>query len=181
MIQAIQTTYQGYKFRSRLEARWAVFFDALGLKWEYEPEGFDLGGAGWYLPDFLLPDMDGGNGMWVEVKPEGSTEFLKIKTLARHAGRMGLFLDGVPAPRTYQTFNHKTDGDGSYYDDRAMFNPKYLPGGINGDEMRLWMDGGSCGTPEETAWMWACGDDRHGGRATRAVNAARAARFENGS
>jgi hypothetical protein len=25
-----------------LEARWAVFFDALGIKWWYEPEGFDL-------------------------------------------------------------------------------------------------------------------------------------------
>lgn len=26
---AIQTEYNGYLFRSRLEARWAVFFDAL--------------------------------------------------------------------------------------------------------------------------------------------------------
>lgn len=36
------TPYKGYWFRSRLEARWAVFFDTLGLKWLYEPEGFDL-------------------------------------------------------------------------------------------------------------------------------------------
>ena len=41
-IKAIETEYKGYRFRSRLEARWAVFFDALGLKWDYEPEGFDL-------------------------------------------------------------------------------------------------------------------------------------------
>lgn len=41
-IKAIETVYRGYRFRSRLEARWAVFFDALGLEWEYEPEGFDL-------------------------------------------------------------------------------------------------------------------------------------------
>jgi len=53
-IKAIQTSYRGYLFRSRLEARWAIFFDALGLKWEYEPEGFDLGDAGWYLPDFKV-------------------------------------------------------------------------------------------------------------------------------
>lgn len=26
-IKAIDTIYKGYKFRSRLEARWAVFFD----------------------------------------------------------------------------------------------------------------------------------------------------------
>lgn len=41
-IKPIETLYKGYRFRSRLEARWAVFFDALGLKWEYEKEGFDL-------------------------------------------------------------------------------------------------------------------------------------------
>ncbi len=39
-FKAIETLYKGYRFRSRLEARWAVFFDALGLKWEYEKEGF---------------------------------------------------------------------------------------------------------------------------------------------
>ena len=44
-IKAIETVYKGYKFRSRLEARWAVFFDALGVEWEYEPEGFELGGG----------------------------------------------------------------------------------------------------------------------------------------
>jgi len=39
-IKAIETVYNGYKFRSRLEARWAVFFDALGIEYEYEKEGF---------------------------------------------------------------------------------------------------------------------------------------------
>ena len=41
-IKAIETRYAGYRFRSRLEARWAVFFDTLGLKWQYEPEGYEL-------------------------------------------------------------------------------------------------------------------------------------------
>lgn len=41
-IKAIETSYKGYRFRSRLEARWAVFFDELGIKWEYEKEGYDL-------------------------------------------------------------------------------------------------------------------------------------------
>lgn len=36
MIKAIETSYKGYRFRSRTEARWAVFFDALGVRWEYE-------------------------------------------------------------------------------------------------------------------------------------------------
>jgi hypothetical protein len=65
MIQAIETKYKGYNFRSRLEARWAVFFDALGIKWEYEKEGYDLGKLGWYLPDFWLPDFS----FYVEIKP----------------------------------------------------------------------------------------------------------------
>ncbi len=53
-FQAIETKYNGYKFRSRLEARWAKFFDALGVKYEYEPEGVDLYYNGKYLPDFRL-------------------------------------------------------------------------------------------------------------------------------
>lgn len=65
MIKAIETRYKGYRFRSRLEARWAVFFDALDVPWEYEPEGFDLGAAGRYLPDFWLNPW----GAWFEVKP----------------------------------------------------------------------------------------------------------------
>ena len=55
MIKAIETEYNGYRFRSRLEARWAVFFDELGIKYQYEPEGFDLDGT-LYLPDFYLPE-----------------------------------------------------------------------------------------------------------------------------
>ena len=38
-IEAIPTKYNNYLFRSRLEARWAVFFDAAKIKYEYEVEG----------------------------------------------------------------------------------------------------------------------------------------------
>ncbi len=72
MIKAIETEYKGYRFRSRLEARWAVFFDACGVKWEYKPEGFDLGDGFYYLPDFLLHDVWVRNhtkcDLWIEVK-----------------------------------------------------------------------------------------------------------------
>lgn len=64
MIKAIETEYNGYRFRSRLEARWAVFFDAAGIEYQYEPEGFELS-CGWYLPDFYLPDFE----IYVEIKP----------------------------------------------------------------------------------------------------------------
>lgn len=69
-IKAIQTKYKGYLFRSRLEARWAVFFDACGIDFEYESEGYDLGNGLMYLPDFLLHGVDGrgGGDLYVEVK-----------------------------------------------------------------------------------------------------------------
>lgn len=67
-IKAIQTEYRGFLFRSRLEARWAVFFDACGADWEYEPEGYDLGNGIYYLPDFLLHDVQlGGFGSGSEI------------------------------------------------------------------------------------------------------------------
>ncbi len=63
-IKPIETIYNGYRFRSRLEARWAVFFDELGVQYEYEPEGFVLSDGTKYLPDFWLTDLH----YWVEVK-----------------------------------------------------------------------------------------------------------------
>lgn len=65
MIKAIDTYYNGNYFRSRLEARWAVFFEAAGIKYQYESEGFDLGDGDRYLPDFYLPEFD----HYLEVKP----------------------------------------------------------------------------------------------------------------
>ena len=56
-LQPIETYYKGYRFRSRAEARWAVFFDACNVEWEYEPEGYDLGDGLYYLPDFLVHNV----------------------------------------------------------------------------------------------------------------------------
>lgn len=64
-VRAIETSYRGYRFRSRLEARWAVFFDSLRLVWEYEPQGYEFDSGDRYLPDFWLPTMN----LWVEIKP----------------------------------------------------------------------------------------------------------------
>ena len=66
MIAAIPTEYCGRQYRSRLEARWAAFFDLLDWSHEYEP--FDLGS---WSPDFLLTGWHGS--LLVEVKP--ITEF----------------------------------------------------------------------------------------------------------
>ena len=69
-IAPIQTYYNGYHFRSRLEARWAVFFDEIGVEYEYEPEGFKLSDGTCYLPDFYLPKFS----TYIEIKHTGLTE-----------------------------------------------------------------------------------------------------------
>lgn len=74
-MKPIETIYNGYRFRSRLEARWAVFFDTLGVQYEYEPEGFRLDNGMLYLPDFRVQCW-GNRGqvwgkpydLWIEVK-----------------------------------------------------------------------------------------------------------------
>lgn len=67
-IKAKPTKYNNTLFRSLLEAKWAIFFDELGIKWKYEPEydAVEFGGFRiFYKPDFYLPDYD----LWVEIKP----------------------------------------------------------------------------------------------------------------
>lgn len=63
--KSIDTIYDGHKFRSRLEARWAVFFNEIGCKYEYELEGFELSDGTRYLPDFYLPE----HSLYIEIKP----------------------------------------------------------------------------------------------------------------
>lgn len=90
-MKPIETEYKGYRFRSRLEARWAIFFDACGVDWEYEPEGYDLGDGLYYLPDFLLHGVDGRDGgdLYVEVKGQMTDlDALKINRFAEQGGKV---------------------------------------------------------------------------------------------
>lgn len=79
VIKPIETIYKGYRFRSRLEARWAVFFDHLGIPYDYEREGYQTE-FGWYLPDFyIFPYGETPYGYIVEVKPDIPTDTEKLK------------------------------------------------------------------------------------------------------
>lgn len=99
MLKAIETRYKGYRFRSRLEARWAVFFDAIKIKWEYEVEGYKLP-SGWYLPDFWLPKLKGG--CFAEVKPTTEKkDFEKAYELCRYGLKQVLLCDGTPKESTF--------------------------------------------------------------------------------
>ena len=78
-VHPISTLYDGHFFRSRLEARWACFFNRLKIPYRYEIEGYALGKS-WYLPDFYLPEQD----YWIEIKGFKPTdeEQLCLSTLA---------------------------------------------------------------------------------------------------
>jgi hypothetical protein len=79
-IKAHPTMYNGVQYRSRLEARWAAFFDLIGWQHEYEP--IDL--PGW-SPDFRVvfpcghSECPSHHSLLVEVKP-----FFELKQFEGH-------------------------------------------------------------------------------------------------
>jgi hypothetical protein len=95
-VKPIETRYKGYRFRSRLEARWAVFFDSLPFpeSWEYEIEGFNLRGT-LYLPDFYLPRFD----CFIEVKGRTPTaeDIYKAEKLRDVVGKAIAIFQGLPS------------------------------------------------------------------------------------
>ena len=87
--KSLPTYYKGITFRSRLEARWAIILDQLGIAWEYEPEALIIEGAHFpdlhnpptfcYLPDFYLPEYKA----FMEVKGFlDEPEYWKIMRIA---------------------------------------------------------------------------------------------------
>ena len=92
-LKPIETYYNGYRFRSRLEARWAVFFDAAGIEYQYEPEGYNLGNGMCYLPDFYITDWD----IFVEIKPASEYGYHeKADKLAQLSGKIVILCAGEP-------------------------------------------------------------------------------------
>ena len=80
--KAIRTLYKGIQYRSRLEAKWAAFFDMIGWDFTYEPTDLD----GWW-PDFKIT-TDAGTRFLVEVKPVDGIDIdlrLKIGKAADYA------------------------------------------------------------------------------------------------
>lgn len=101
MLKSIETEYNGIKFRSRLEARWAVFFDELQISYQYEVEGFDINGT-WYVPDFYLPDYS----CWVEIKPNGYRwwEDQKAVKFSKQVDTKYLLISGAPQKNNYKVY-----------------------------------------------------------------------------
>jgi hypothetical protein len=148
-IQVLETEYAGHKFRSRLEARWAMFFDIVGIKWEYEPQGYKLSSGECYLPDFWLPGFnDKDRGTYVEVKPEGG-DFTKAFQFAEDENAFLLAAEGPPSLGPFALCIPRKD----FFDiPDAVFADKYLPNGENAEEYRMYY------YPESTLDLSVYGD-----------------------
>lgn len=96
MKGVLETRYGGLRYRSRTEARWAVFFDMVGIRHHYEPEGFELR-VGYYRPDFWLTDLR----MFFEVKGTEPTreEIAKCADLTHVTEADILLSSGPPEER----------------------------------------------------------------------------------
>ncbi|WP_280215853.1 hypothetical protein [Nocardia cyriacigeorgica] len=176
-IRPIETSYAGYRFRSRTEARWAVFFDTLGITWEYEPQGYVLDGRP-YLPDFKLV-LPRARVVFAEVKNieidrfEG--EHLQLcRTLADGLGCEVVLLAGHPG---YSLHNMVTPSLPSNHF-QAVFFIDY------GEKLRIaddyWF--GQAELDHDTGRLLFRHDDRaaeksFGRGVVEAVRAARSARF----
>jgi hypothetical protein len=172
-IAAIQTRYAGCHFRSRLEARWAVFFDDMGIPWQYEPQGFNIDGRN-YLPDFLLTECQ----TWIEVKGDEHAldkPFLRTASMvlpqgpfAREPGPRLMVLGDIPRPVMMGDYGWVALGDGNQY--RAGF------GSYHGRKRPYWFDDEA----EHRNWLSPTIDDNEVRFAQDSYLAARMSRFEHG-
>jgi hypothetical protein len=120
---AIPTVWNGIKYRSRTEARWAVFFQELNITACYEEEHFKLSNGVNYLPDFYLPEFD----VFLEVKPDSddvvTEEWVKAQQLTldlkKDRKKTGVWLSTgrphqnaatiIPLSDSSDYFNHKAN------------------------------------------------------------------------
>lgn len=113
--------YNDREFDSKLNASWAKFFDARGIKWIFERQGFNLPCRPWqdYWPDFFFPDLVA----WAEVKPDctevedGFTpmEYSLCAELCIRTGQTVIMLIGAPDEGPHPAFYFR-DGD-AFIDD----------------------------------------------------------------
>lgn len=203
MIKAIETVYKGYRFRSRLEARWAVFMDSLRISWQYEPEGFVLADGTHYLPDFKLT-LPSGLTTWYEVKPQGTPpdrkfiafcesmnsdqsakDWMKSDGVQVSGDPMELLYGKVMCPRC-ASFLPRSDAHGA--EDEWDIKDVYLdcyrcdmttPCG-SGNPWEKTLAG--YGTPHKGTWLTMADDwGKWDSRVDKAARVARQARFEHGA
>ena len=154
-----------------------MFFDVLDLKWEYEPEGYELP-SGMYLPDFKVDYPDCG-ARWFECKGDlrqvTDAEWARLLEFETMSGLV--VLDGTPDMRMYQCPSEICSdvmGDlqpRPYKAQNHAFNHERF--GVS-----LWSYKGRPFFDEHSNFF--CYEDMEVKTIKRAVDAARSARFEHG-
>jgi len=128
----LPTTQFGIRFRSRAEARWAIFFTSLGLRWSFEHQAFGRGRLK-YLPDFYLPDCR----IWVEVKTGWPDDEAKKKCELLHDATGELVVIACNGPSLFEnTLVYGWPESGFWSEPMAWFEDR-LDKGV----------------------LWLCGDD----------------------
>lgn len=163
MVKAIETVYAGCRFRSRIEARWAVVFDHLRINWQFEAQGFALPSGDRYLPDFMIMGV-GDRQFYAEIKGQqmpDTREFSVASEINIYLAPLIILAGDIPRRRG--------DGTGWIFEASQRSEDEYA-----GD----W----SMVTPEKALIFGACGEiaDVCIPGYEEAVTAGRSARFEHG-
>ncbi len=173
-IPAIETIYKGHRFRSRTEARHAVFLEHMNVEWDYEPDAFSDGSIA-YLPDFIISlrygsaDTRTEHKIWYEIKGQqpNAEELTKARMLAKLTNKIvliafGSFSSGFKSIPTPVMVSVKPDGvvDGLFHFSHCQGCDSFTYQRVN-----VSMDSCACGYPHASSALAA------------AYNAARGARF----
>jgi len=147
-LGVVPVKYNGTSYRSTTEARWAVFFDAMQIPYQYEYETYDLGDGGWYLPDFWLPVQN----CFIEIKGKKPTkdEEDKARNLAAVTHNKVYIFFGLLKPVHFQ------DCDGAY-----GYFPFFIDGtndwDVHWDNGQEWTACPLCGSVDITYLGKCCG------------------------
>jgi hypothetical protein len=175
-----------------------VFFDTLGIEWEYEPEGFEFDGIK-YLPDFYLPGLNlwceiKGKLNWRSVAPEGTdpkhlpyyqrSSELELAEKFRWQDNAICVIVGSPGKEQiyFYGFDLCDSGGGSFDDDNSKWiisdsgKPTIYVNPCRSDRM-IYADSMF---DIDLPWLVANEDQRENKRINRAVKRAMSARFEYG-
>lgn len=179
-MQSSITTYRGRLFRNHLEARWAVFFDALKIRWEHQKKGFTLGSRG-CRPDFWLSSFR----CWVEIKDRSPTrnEISLAEALAAFTSNPVVIFSGMPGENSGRCFcadaSESGSGGGEGWLDEVTWAVR------NGGDPCLNSNDGTDGNYFDLNFgafpgMESAGKCSGGELIDRAIEAARSARIEHG-
>ena len=136
----------GYRFRSVLEARWAVFFDALGIAYEYLAVAPDV-------PGFWLPEQK----YWVVIMPHDvDVEAVEgpIISLADHTGDTVWLIAGAPDREAYTCWLYAVSDGGATLGDDGRTSGSAWPDGY------VWSEVGPDRFGIEAGLVWHAQTER---------------------